>query len=102
MELIYGMLIAILATPAATLIGCAVIETFLMKNRPQLSWLLPAVVMLASALIRQGAGGGSGLDDLLWSSPAFHERCASFGTAAGAAIGAVLRWFSEPKQVSPA
>ena len=102
MKIIYLLLVAFLVIPAASLIGCAVIEASLMKNRPQLSWLLPAGTMLASALIQRGMDGGSDLDALLLSLPAFYGRCAFSGTAAGAAIGAVMRWFSAPKKLSPA
>ena len=102
MELRYLLLIALLVIPAASLFGCAVLEGHLMKTRPQLSWLLPAGAMLASALFQQRVDSGSGLGALLWSLPAFYGRCASFGTSAGAAIGAVMRWFSAPKQFSPA
>ena len=100
MELIYFLLAVFLVIPAASLIGCAVLEASLMKNRPQHSWLLPIGTMLASALIQRGMDGGSSLDALLWSLPACYARCASFGTAAGAAIGAVLGWFSAPKELN--
>ena len=96
------LLVVWVVIPAASLFGCAVLEGHLMKTRPQLSWLLPAGVMLASALFQQRVDGGSGLDALLWSLPAFYSRCAFSGTAAGAAIGAVMGWFCAPKQFSPA
>ena len=102
MEIIYILLIVFLVIPAASLIGCAAIEASLMKNRPQLSWLLPLGTTLASALIQRGLDGGSSLDALLWSLPACYARCASFGTAAGAAIGAVMGWFGTKKEVNPA
>ena len=101
MMLICYILAILLALPAALLIGCAVIEAALMKNSPQLSWLLPIGTMLASVIIQQRVDTGSGLDALLWSLPAFYERYAFFGTAAGAAIGAVMRWFSAPKVFNP-
>ena len=97
MKLLILILTALLATPAASLIGCAVIEAFLMKTYPQLSWLLPAVVALSSELSRRGFN----LDGLLWSSSASYGRYAFYGIAAGAVIGAVLRWFSAPKEVNP-
>ena len=102
MMLICYILAVLLVLPMALLIGCAAIEASLMKNRPQMSWLLPVGVMLASALIQRGMDGGSGLNALLWSLPASYERYAFFGTAVGAAIGAVLRWFSAPKEFNPA
>ena len=102
MEIIYILLIVFLVIPAVSLIGCAAMEASLMKNRPQLSWLLPVGAMLLSAFLQQKVDAGSDLDTLLWSLPAFYGRCASFGTSAGAAIGAVMRWFSAPKQFSPA
>ena len=102
MMMLCYILAILLALPAALLIGCAATEAHLMKNRPQMSWLLPAGVMLASALIQQRADGGSDLSALLWSLPACYGRYALSGTAAGAAIGAVLRWFSTPKEVNPA
>lgn len=101
MEVIYFLLIVFLVIPAASLIGCAVTEASLMKNRPQLSWPLPAGTMLASAMLRQSLDKCSDLAALLWSLPAFYGRCALFGTAAGAAIGAVMRWFSAPKELNP-
>lgn len=102
MMLICYFLAVLLVLPAALVIGCAVTEAYLMKNRPQMSWLLPVGTMLASALIRQGLDGSSGLDTLLWSLPASYGRYAFSGTAAGAAIGAVLSWFSAPKERHPA
>ena len=102
MMLICYFLAVLLVLPAALLIGCAVTEASLMKNSPQLSWLLPIGAMLASAIIQQRVDGGSGLDALLWSVPASYGRYAFLGTAAGAAIGAVLRWFSAPKEPNPA
>ena len=100
MMMICYLLAALLVLPAALLIGCAILEGSLMKNRPQLSWLLPVGAMLASALLPDG---GSGLGALLWSFLAFCGRCAFFGIAAGAAIGAVMSWFSVPKDpVNPA
>ena len=102
MEVIYFLLAVFLGIPAASLIGCAAAEASLMKNRPQLSWLLPAGSMLASALIQKGLDGGSGLNALLWSLPALYARCACFGTSAGAAVGAVLRWFGAAKELNPA
>ena len=102
MELIYFLLIVFLVIPAASLIGCAVLEASLMKNRPQLSWLLPIGTMLASSLIQRGVDAGSSLEALLWWLPACYARCAFSGTAAGAAIGAVWSWFGAPKQLSPA
>ena len=102
MEVIYFLLIVFLGIPAAALVGCAALEASLMKSRPQLSWLLPAAALLASALIQRGLDGGSGLDTLLWSLPAFYGRCAFLGTAAGAAAGAVMRWSGTKKELSPA
>lgn len=99
--LIYLILIVFLGIPAASLIGCAVTEAALMKNRPQMSWLLPLGVMLASVMLRQKVDGGSDMDALLWSLPAFYGRCAFYGTSAGAVIGAVMRWFSAPKELNP-
>lgn len=101
MEIIYFLLTALLVVPAALLIGCAVTEASLMKNSPQLSWLLPMGAMLASTLIQQRADADSGLGALLWPLLSFYGRYVSFGTAAGAAIGAILRWFAPPKEVSP-
>ena len=100
MMLICYLLAALLVLPVALLIGCAVTEASLMKNRPQMSWLLPVGAMLASALIQQQVDASSGLGALMWSIPASYWRCASLGTTAGAAIGAVLRWFSAPKQLN--
>ena len=102
MEIIYILLIVFLVIPAVSLIGCAAMEASLMKNRPQLSWLLPVGAMLASSFLQQRVDGGSDLDTLLWSLPALYGRCASFGATAGAAIGAVLSWFAAPKEVNPA
>ena len=102
MMLICYFLAVLLALPVILLVGCTVIEASLMKNRPQMSWLLPIGVMLASALIQRQMDGGSGLSTLLWSISASYERYAFFGTAAGAVIGAVLRWFSAPKELNPA
>ena len=102
MEIVYFLLIVFVVIPAAALIGCAAVEASLMKSRPQLSWLLPAGVMLASALIQRGLDGGSSLDTLLWSLPAFYGRCAFFGTASGAVVGAVMRWSGGPKELNPA
>ena len=102
MEVIYLTLAVFLVIPGALLIWCAATEATLMKNRPQLSWLLPAGSMLASALIQKGLDGGSGLNALLWSLPDLYSRCVLSGTAAGAAIGAILRWFGVPgEEVSP-
>ena len=89
--LIYLLLIIFLGIPAASLIGCAFTEASLMKNRPQMSWLLPLMAMLASAVLQQKVDGCSYMDSLLWRLPAFYGRCAFFGTSAGAAIGAILR-----------
>ena len=102
MMLICYFLAVLLVLPTALLIGCAAVEASLMKNNPQMSWLLPAGAMLASAMLRQSLDGSSGLDALLWSIPAFCGRYAVQGTAAGAAIGAVMRWFSAPKELNPA
>lgn len=109
MMAVYAILIILLVIlavrvvlPAALLAGCAVTEASLMKKRPQLSWLLPAGAMLASALIQRRMDGGSDLSALLWSLLDVYERNAFYGTAAGAAIGAVLRWFSAPKELNPA
>ena len=109
MMAIYGVLLIVLVVltvqvvlPAASLAGCAAIEASLMKKRPQLSWVLPAVVMLASALIQRQVDGSSGLEAYLWSFPARYVQNALSGTAAGAVIGAVLRWFSAPKELNPA
>lgn len=101
MMLICYVLAILLVLPAVLLIGCAVTEAALMKNSPQMSWLLPLGAMLASALIQQKVDAGSRLDALLLSVPASYWRCASLGTTAGAVIGAVLRWFSAPKPVNP-
>lgn len=101
MMMICYILAILLALPAALLVGCAVIEAHLIKNRPQMSWLLPLGVRLASALIQQRVDGGSGLNTLLWSLPACCGRYALYGTAAGAVIGAVLSWFSASKELSP-
>lgn len=98
MKLLLGLLLALLAAPVVSLVGCAVLEAFLMKNRPQLSWLLPVVVMLASALFQDG---GPVLTALLGSLPAACGRCAFFGTATGAVIGAVLNWCAAPQRLSP-
>ena len=96
MKLIYWILIILLTTPEALLVGCAVIEGFLMITRPQLSWLLPAAVMLASNLIQREFG-------LLWPSAELYWSCAFGGTAVGAAVGAVMNWFYVPKDsVNPA
>ena len=94
MKLIYSILFALFMTPEALLVGCAVIEAFLMITRPQLSWLLPAEVMLASGLIQRGCG-------LLWPSTEFYWSYAFGGTAIGAALGAVMNWFYVPKEVNP-
>lgn len=103
MEVIYLTLAVFLVIPVALLIWCAATEATLMKNRPQLSWLLPAGSMLASALIQRSLNESSGMYALLWSLPDLYGRCVLSGTAAGAAIGAVLRWFGVPKEeVSPA
>ena len=102
MELIYFLLIVFLGIPAVSLIGCAVMEASLMKDRPQLSWLLPIGTMLASALIQRGLDGGSDLDTLLLTLPAIYGRCAFLGTSAGAAVGAVMRCFGGPKELNPA
>lgn len=91
MEVIYILLIVFLGVPAALLIGCAVLEASLMKKRPLWSWLLPAGAMLVSALIES-----SDLDALLLVLPTFYGRCAFFGTAAGAVIGAVMNWSAAP------
>ena len=96
MKLIYWMLTALLATPEALLVGCAVMEGFLMITRPRLSWLLPAAVMLASHLIQRELG-------LLWPSIELYWNYAFTGTAVGAAVGAVMNWFYVPKDaVNPA
>ena len=96
MKLIYPILIALLMTPEALLVGCAVIEAFLMITRPQRSWLLPAAVMLASGLLRREFG-------LLWPSAELYWSYAFGGTAVGAALGAVMNWFYVPKDsVNPA
>ena len=101
MMLICYILAVLLALPAALLIGCAATEASLMKNRPEMSWLLPAGTMLASALIQRGMDGGSGLSALLWPILDFYRRYALYGTAAGASVGAVMRWFSAPQEVNP-
>lgn len=101
MMMICYVLAILLALPAALLVGCAVTEASLMKNRPQMSWLLPLGTMLASALIQRGMDGSSGLVALLWSLLDHYRRYALYGTAAGAVIGAVMRWFSAPKEVNP-
>ena len=97
--LIYLILIIFFGIPAAALIGCAAVEASLMKDRPQLSWLLPLGTMLASALIQRGMDGSSDLGAMLWSLLDYYRRCAFYGTAAGAVVGAVVRWFSAPKEL---
>ena len=95
MKLVYSILIALLMTPEGLLVGCAVIEAFLMMTRPRLSWLLPAAVMLASSLIQRECG-------LLWPSAELQWSYAFTGTAIGAAVGAVMSWFYVPKEVNRA
>ena len=96
MKLIYWILIILLTTPEALLVGCAVLEAFLMITRPRLSWLLPAAVMLASNLIQRGFSPLGPSIELYWSY-------ALTGTTIGAALGAVMSWFYVPKEeVSPA
>ena len=96
MKLIYWILTALLMTPEAWLVGCAVMEGFLMITRPQLSWPLPAAVMLASNLIQREFG-------LLWPSAELYWSYAFTGTAVGAAIGAIMNWFYVPADpVNPA
>ena len=96
MKLIYWILLILLTTPEALLVGCAVLEAFLMITRPKLSWLLPAAVMLASNLIQREFG-------LLWPSAELYWSYAFGGTAVGAAVGAVMNWFYVPKDpVNPA
>ena len=96
MKLIYWILIVLLKTPGALLVGCAVTEAFLMITRPQLSWLLPAAAMLASNLIQREFG-------LLWPYIELYWNYAFSGIAVGAAIGAVMNWFYTPKNsVNPA
>lgn len=96
MKLVYLLLAALLTTPEALLVGCAVLEAFLMITRPQLSWPLPAAVMLASNLIQREFG-------LLWPSVELYWSYAFTGTAVGAAMGAVMSWFYTPKDsVNPA
>ena len=96
MKLIYWILIVLFMTPETLLVGCAVIEAFLMITRPRLSWLLPAAVMLALNLIQRKFG-------LLLPSTELHWNYAFTGTAVGAAVGAVMNWFYVPKEpVSPA
>ena len=90
MKPVCSILIALLMTPEALLVGCAVIEAFLMITRPRLSWPLPAAVMLASSLIQRGFG-------LLWPSTELYWSYAFGGTAVGAAMGAVMSWFCVPK-----
>ena len=101
MMMICYILAILLVLPTALLIGCAAVEASVMKNRPEMSWLLPLGAMLASVLIQQRVDASSGLDALLWSIPASCERYVFCGTAAGAAIGAVMRWFSAPKELNP-
>ena len=96
MNLLCSILIALFMTPEALLVGCAVLEAFLMITRPQLSWLLPAPVMLVSGLIQRGSG-------LLWPSTELYWCYALTGTTLGAALGAVMNWFYVPKDsVNPA
>ena len=96
MKLICAILTALLMTPEALLVGCAVIEAFLMITRPRLSWPLPAAVMLASNLIQREFG-------LLWPSTELYWSYAFTGTTVGAAVGAVMNWFYVPKDpVNPA
>ena len=90
------ILIVLLVIPVTLLVWCAATEAALMKNRPQLSWLLPAGTMLAASWTRRGWAGSSGAETLFWTLPALYGRCALAGTAGGAAIGAVLRWFGVP------
>ena len=90
MKLIYWILIALLSAPEALLVGCAVVEAFLMITRPRLSWPLPAAVMLASNLIQRKFG-------LLLPSTELYWSYAFGGTAVGAAMGAVMSWFCVPK-----
>ena len=95
MKLIAAIWIALITTPEALLVGCAVMEAFLMITRPQLSWLLPAPVMLASGLIQRGFG-------LLWPSAGLYWSYAFTGTTIGAALGAVMSWFYVPeKSIQP-
>ena len=94
MTIVYLILIFLLVVPVALVVCCAAVEASFMKNCPQLSWLLPAVYMLASALI--GLDDSSGVDGLLWALPVLYGRCILAGTAGGAVIGAVLRWFGVP------
>ena len=92
----YWILVMLLTSPETLLVGCAVLEAFLMITRPQLSWPLPAAVMLASGLIQREFG-------LLWPSAELYWSCAFGGTAVGAAVGAVMNWFYVPKDpVNPA
>lgn len=63
-----------------------------------MTWLLPAGSLLASAVIQRGWDGSSGMDGLLWALPLLYGRCALAGTAGGAAIGAILRWFGVPEK----
>ena len=91
MKLLWSILIPLLMTPEALLVGCAVMEAFLMITRPQLSWPLPAAVMLASGLIQREFG-------LLWPSIELYWSYAFTGTTIGAALGAVMSWFYTPKE----
>ena len=96
MKLIYSILITLLMTPEALLVGCALTEGFLMITRPRLSWPLPAAVMLASNLIQREFG-------LLWPSTELYLSYALTGITVGAAVGAVMNWFYVPKDsVNPA
>ena len=99
--LIYLLLIVFLVLPGALLTGCAAVEASLMKKRPQLSWLLPLGLMLASVMLQRKVDGSSDLSAALWSLLDYYRRYAFYGTAAGAVIGAILRWFAAPKELSP-
>lgn len=92
MTAVYLILIFLLVIPLGLLLWCASTEASLMKNRPLLSWLLPAGTMLVSSWTGQSLNNSSGMTALLWSLPALYGRCALAGTAGGAAIGTVLRW----------
>lgn len=102
MEIVSLILIFLVAIPAALVVWCAAAEASLMKNRPDLSWLLPAGAALASAMSGRRLDGSSGLTALLWTLPALYGRCTMAETAAGAALGAVMRWFGpEPPRDEP-
>ena len=96
MTVVYLFVIFLILIPVVLVVWCAATEARLMKNRPQLSWLLPAGAVLASVLSGRGLDGSSGMGAVLWSLPALLGRCGMSGSSGGAAIGAGMRWFGLP------